>query len=148
MKSVLLLLLFLGAYLASMASIQDCRSIFSSDKDYMKQKYLQEHRNLQDTDVGCDSWGCHNTSGCCYNNGYYYGSWWWVWIVFIFCFFFIFIAVGVVIFASSGPWFGAGYGPGYGHSSTVVIDGQLVKGGMYRERGGKLVYVHTTSGRY
>ena len=139
MKLVLLLLLF-GAYLASMATIQDCRSIFSSDKDYMKQKYLQEHRNLQDTDVGCDSWGCHNTSGCCYNGGYYGWWWWWPWVFFIFCFFFIFIAVAVVIYAASGP--------GYGHCSTVVIDGELVEGGTYRERGGKLVYVRTTSGRY
>lgn len=94
----LFLLLLLAACLtASQVSegVSNCRTLFASDKDYMKQVYMNENRQADYNAVSCDSWGCHNTSGCCYNG--YYASWGWgVWI---FVVFFCILFLGLVFLA-------------------------------------------------
>lgn len=125
-STTLLLLCFVSYSLAiSSVTLQQCRDLFTSDKEYMKQKYLQEHPKLKDTDVICDSWGCWNTSNCCWDNGYWGdGQWWWVWIIFLLCFGFVFVIFLAVMLIGAGgpiPWYGNGYtcAPGYGPGGVV-----------------------------
>lgn len=143
---LLALLLFLGYSLAiSSAGLQQCKDMFTSDREYMKQKYLEEHPKLSETDVNCDCWGCHNTSSCCWSNGYWWGDgqWWWVWIIgfcLLVCFFFL---IGGLLVVST-PWVGGGYGYGFsplGSNSQSVkqkVTVELEEGAHYHVRGGQL----------
>lgn len=119
---VILILLWLVSLVSSASSgqVEQCRQLFTSDKDYMKQLYMKENKQLDASAVYCDSWGCHNYSGCCYNgncNGEYWGWGWGVGfaVLFGFCLFIILIAALIGSFV----WPNAGYSPynvysGYG----------------------------------
>lgn len=125
----------------SSANLQQCKDMFISDKEYVKQRYLQEHPKLKDSEVFCDCWGCHNTSNCYWNDGYWGdGQWWWVWIIFFVCIIFFFFGFLLVALLSSGaPWLGPSYSSGYPSSVTQKVSVDLIEGAQYTVRDGKIV---------
>ena len=112
---------------AAISDLESCKNMFTSDKEYVKQMYLREHKGADPNSLSVDSWGCHNTSNCCYYDGYW--GWGWGWgagvVAIFFCVFIFFIIVALIglLFVSPSSCetpYGPAYRPVYLEGCTYV----------------------------